>query len=51
MALFLALILPLAVALVAGAVAFGGKALRPLAIGAFVLGVLAVCLVLVSAAH
>lgn len=43
-----ALVLPLAVTLVAGAVLFGGRIARPLAIGGFVLAVFAVCLVLVS---
>jgi hypothetical protein len=41
------LVIPLAVTLVAGAVLFGGRAARPMAIGAFVLGVFAACLVLV----
>lgn len=50
MAVLFALVLPIAVALVSGAVAFGGRALRPLAIGAFALAVFAVCMVLVMAA-
>lgn len=49
MAVLLALILPVAVALVAGAVVFGGRAARPMAIAGFVLAVFAVCHVLVSA--
>jgi hypothetical protein len=42
------LILPVGLALISGAVVFGGKAARPMAITAFVLGVFAVCLVLVA---
>lgn len=49
MALLLALALPLAVALIGGAVVFGGKAARPMAIAGFVLAVFAVCMVLVNA--
>ncbi len=49
MGLFLALLIPIGLALVSGAVAFGGKAQRPLAIGAFALAVFAVCWVLVTA--
>ncbi len=49
MNVLLALVIPVGLTLVAGAVAFGGKASRPLAIGAFALGVFAICLVLVSA--
>jgi hypothetical protein len=49
MGLLLALAVPLGLALVSGAVAFGGKASRPLAVGAFVLAVLAVCMVLLNA--
>ncbi len=49
MSLFLALVLPVAVALLAGAVVFGGRAARPMAIAAFVLAVFAICMVLVAA--
>jgi hypothetical protein len=50
MATLLALVLPVAVTLVAGAVVFGGRAARPMAIAGFILAVFAVCMVLVSAA-
>jgi hypothetical protein len=49
-AVLLALILPVAVALLAAAVAFGGRAARAMAIAAFVLAVFAICWVLVHAA-
>lgn len=49
MGTLLALVIPVGLSLIAGAVAFGGRAQRPMAIGAFALGVFAVCLVLVSA--
>lgn len=49
MSLLLALIIPVGLALISGAVAFGGKASRPMAIGAFALAVFAICLVLVHA--
>ncbi len=49
MATLLALILPVAVALVAAAVVFGGRAARPMAIAGFILAVFAVCLALVDA--
>ncbi len=48
MAVLLALLIPVAVALLAGAVVFGGRASRPMAITAFVLAVCAVCLILVN---
>jgi hypothetical protein len=48
MAVFLALVLPLAVALIGGAVVFGGRAARPMAIAGFVLAVFAICMVLVN---
>lgn len=47
MALLIALLIPLAVALIAAASLFGGRASRPMLITAFVLAVFAICLVLV----
>lgn len=47
MALLIALLIPVAVALLAGAVVFGGRASRPMAVTAFVMAVFAICLVLV----
>lgn len=44
-----ALIVPVGLTLVAGAVVFGGRAARPMAIAGFILGVLAICFVLVHA--
>lgn len=49
MAVLMALLIPVAVLLLAASVVFGGRAARPMAIAAFVLGVFAVCLVLVNA--
>jgi hypothetical protein len=48
MALLLALLIPVAVALVAAAGLFGGRAARPMLIASFVLAVFAICLVLVD---
>lgn len=42
------LLLSVAVALVAGAITFGGRAARPMAVVAFVLAVFAICLVLLG---
>lgn len=47
MNLLIVLLIPVAVALLAGAMVFGGRASRPMAITAFVMALLAVCLVLV----
>jgi len=48
MDVWIALLIPIAVALTAGASLFGGRAARPMLIAAFVLAVFAICLVLVT---
>jgi len=48
MGVLIDLLIPVAVALVAGAGLFGGRAARPMLIAAFVLAVFAICLVLVA---
>jgi len=49
MDVLLALVIPVGLALLAAAVAFGGRAARAMAIAAFVLAVFSICWVLVRA--
>lgn len=49
MAVLLALVVPVGLALLAAAVAFGGRAARAMAIAAFVLALFAICWVLATA--